>query len=169
MIHIRIWTILYIWWGNRAWLYITWYKFSIIFGLSISVKHYRINSNLWITIATPLLHVHVVVSILMCVLFITIYLAFVFTIFMCVRWSPFALSITLKTLSVLLWETMLKIVVAQFLFRLHLNCSSDCVIMTMISLCCIAVDFFNQINMLYGTITEHCTTESCPVMSAGPK
>ena len=32
-----------------------------------------------------------------------------------------------------------------------------------------AVDFFNQINMLYGTITEHCTTESCPVMSAGPK
>jgi MOB kinase activator 1 len=31
------------------------------------------------------------------------------------------------------------------------------------------VDFFNQINMLYGTITEHCTTESCPVMSAGPK
>eukprot|EP00731_Ephydatia_muelleri_P025871 Em0017g954a len=31
------------------------------------------------------------------------------------------------------------------------------------------VDFFNQINMLYGTITEQCTTESCPVMSAGPK
>ena len=29
------------------------------------------------------------------------------------------------------------------------------------------VDFFNQINMLYGTITEQCTTESCPVMSAG--
>ena len=33
----------------------------------------------------------------------------------------------------------------------------------------VAVDFFNQINMLYGTITEYCTTESCPVMSAGPK
>ena len=33
----------------------------------------------------------------------------------------------------------------------------------------LAVDFFNQINMLYGTITEQCTTESCPVMSAGPK
>merc|ERR1719311_314193 len=31
------------------------------------------------------------------------------------------------------------------------------------------VDFFNQINMLYGTITEFCTPESCPVMSAGPK
>ncbi|XP_003383130.1 PREDICTED: MOB kinase activator 1A-like [Amphimedon queenslandica] len=31
------------------------------------------------------------------------------------------------------------------------------------------VDFFNQINMLYGTITEKCTSESCPVMSAGPK
>lgn len=32
-----------------------------------------------------------------------------------------------------------------------------------------AVDFFNQINMLYGTITEYCTPENCPVMSAGPK
>lgn len=33
----------------------------------------------------------------------------------------------------------------------------------------LAVDFFNQINMLYGTITEFCTEESCSVMSAGPK
>lgn len=32
-----------------------------------------------------------------------------------------------------------------------------------------AVDFFNQINMLFGTITEFCTEESCPIMSAGPK
>lgn len=32
-----------------------------------------------------------------------------------------------------------------------------------------AVDFFNQINMLYGTITEFCTEESCVIMSAGPK
>ena len=31
------------------------------------------------------------------------------------------------------------------------------------------VDFFNQINMLYGTITEFCTEENCPIMSAGPK
>ncbi|XP_017486090.1 PREDICTED: MOB kinase activator 1B-like [Rhagoletis zephyria] len=31
------------------------------------------------------------------------------------------------------------------------------------------VDFFNQINMLYGTITEFCTEESCALMSAGPK
>ncbi|XP_023647477.1 MOB kinase activator 1B isoform X1 [Paramormyrops kingsleyae] len=31
------------------------------------------------------------------------------------------------------------------------------------------VDFFNQINMLYGTITDFCTEESCAVMSAGPK
>lgn len=31
------------------------------------------------------------------------------------------------------------------------------------------VDFFNQINMLYGTITEFCTEDNCPVMSAGPK
>ena len=35
--------------------------------------------------------------------------------------------------------------------------------------CLKAVDFFNQINMLYGTITEFCTEESCPLMSAGPK
>ena len=33
----------------------------------------------------------------------------------------------------------------------------------------LAVDFFNQINMLYGTILEFCTRDSCPVMSAGPK
>jgi len=31
------------------------------------------------------------------------------------------------------------------------------------------VDFFNQINMLYGTITEFCTNTECPVMSAGAK
>ncbi|MFH4983348.1 hypothetical protein AB6A40_010057 [Gnathostoma spinigerum] len=31
------------------------------------------------------------------------------------------------------------------------------------------VDFFNQISMLYGTISEHCTSESCPKMCAGPK
>jgi len=31
------------------------------------------------------------------------------------------------------------------------------------------VDFFNQINLLYGSITEFCTPTSCPVMSAGPK
>ena len=33
----------------------------------------------------------------------------------------------------------------------------------------LAVDFFNQINMLYGTITEFCTPQECKVMSAGPK
>merc|ERR1711991_315003 len=31
------------------------------------------------------------------------------------------------------------------------------------------VDFFNQINLLYGSITEFCTEETCPVMSAGSK
>lgn len=31
------------------------------------------------------------------------------------------------------------------------------------------MDFFNQINMLYGTITEFCSEDSCPIMSAGPK
>lgn len=33
----------------------------------------------------------------------------------------------------------------------------------------LAVDFFNQINMLYGTVTEFCTEKSCPIMSAGKK
>lgn len=28
-------------------------------------------------------------------------------------------------------------------------------------------DFFNEISLLYGTITEFCTPQSCPVMSAG--
>lgn len=32
-----------------------------------------------------------------------------------------------------------------------------------------AVDFFNQVNLLYGTLTEFCTPENCPTMSAGPK
>lgn len=31
------------------------------------------------------------------------------------------------------------------------------------------MDFYNQINMLYGTINEFCTPQTCPVMSAGPK
>ncbi|KAI9353362.1 Mob1/phocein [Zopfochytrium polystomum] len=31
------------------------------------------------------------------------------------------------------------------------------------------VDFYNQINMLYGTVTEFCTPQECAVMSAGPK
>ncbi|CAO1619263.1 unnamed protein product [Parajaminaea phylloscopi] len=31
------------------------------------------------------------------------------------------------------------------------------------------VDFFNHLNMLYGTITEFCTPASCPTMSAGPR
>lgn len=31
------------------------------------------------------------------------------------------------------------------------------------------VDFFNQVNMLYGTVTEFCTAQTCASMSAGPK
>eukprot|EP01114_Cavostelium_apophysatum_P020634 TRINITY_DN696_c0_g1_i1.p1 TRINITY_DN696_c0_g1~~TRINITY_DN696_c0_g1_i1.p1 ORF type:complete len:231 (-),score=83.79 TRINITY_DN696_c0_g1_i1:72-764(-) len=31
------------------------------------------------------------------------------------------------------------------------------------------IDFFNQINLLYGSITEFCTQKSCPTMSAGSK
>lgn len=32
-----------------------------------------------------------------------------------------------------------------------------------------AVDFFNQVNILYGTLTEFCTPVNCPTMSAGSK
>ncbi|RZC73946.1 hypothetical protein C5167_049421 [Papaver somniferum] len=32
-----------------------------------------------------------------------------------------------------------------------------------------SVDFFNQVNLLYGTLTEFCTPENCPTMTAGPK
>jgi len=30
------------------------------------------------------------------------------------------------------------------------------------------VDFFNEISMVFGTISEYCTKGSCPTMSAGP-
>ncbi|KAK9070123.1 hypothetical protein SSX86_010523 [Deinandra increscens subsp. villosa] len=32
-----------------------------------------------------------------------------------------------------------------------------------------AVDFFNQVNILYGTLTEFCTPLTCPTMTAGTK
>ncbi|XP_073272226.1 MOB kinase activator-like 1A [Primulina huaijiensis] len=31
------------------------------------------------------------------------------------------------------------------------------------------VDFFNQVTVLYATLSEFCTPENCPKMSAGPK
>nr|XP_033811970.1 MOB kinase activator 3A [Geotrypetes seraphini]XP_033811971.1 MOB kinase activator 3A [Geotrypetes seraphini]XP_033811972.1 MOB kinase activator 3A [Geotrypetes seraphini]XP_033811973.1 MOB kinase activator 3A [Geotrypetes seraphini] len=31
------------------------------------------------------------------------------------------------------------------------------------------VDFFNRINLIYGTISDSCTELSCPIMSGGPK
>ncbi|KAL5582297.1 hypothetical protein UlMin_014739 [Ulmus minor] len=31
------------------------------------------------------------------------------------------------------------------------------------------VDFFNQVNILHGTLTEFCTLANCPSMTAGPK
>ena len=31
------------------------------------------------------------------------------------------------------------------------------------------VDFFNEINLLYGVIAEFCTDTDCPIMCAGPK
>ena len=34
---------------------------------------------------------------------------------------------------------------------------------------CNAVDFYNQLNMLYGSIQHVCTKENCPIMNAGKK
>ena len=31
------------------------------------------------------------------------------------------------------------------------------------------VDFFNRINLIYGTVCEQCSDTSCPTMSGGPK
>ncbi len=31
------------------------------------------------------------------------------------------------------------------------------------------VDFFNRINIIYGTVCEFCTEKTCPIMSGGPK
>jgi len=31
---------------------------------------------------------------------------------------------------------------------------------------CAVVDFYNQINLLYGSITEFCSPQSCPEMKA---
>ncbi|XP_040422177.1 MOB kinase activator 3C isoform X3 [Cygnus olor] len=31
------------------------------------------------------------------------------------------------------------------------------------------VDFFNRINLIYGTMSEYCTERSCPIMSGGLK
>jgi hypothetical protein len=31
------------------------------------------------------------------------------------------------------------------------------------------VDFFNRINLIYGTVADFCTNTSCPVMSGGPR
>ena len=31
------------------------------------------------------------------------------------------------------------------------------------------VDFFNRVNIIYGTVCEFCTETTCPTMSGGPK
>ncbi|CAM9244262.1 MOB kinase activator 3B-like [Petromyzon marinus] len=31
------------------------------------------------------------------------------------------------------------------------------------------VDFFNRVNLIYGTVGEFCTAHTCPVMSGGPR
>jgi hypothetical protein len=33
----------------------------------------------------------------------------------------------------------------------------------------VAVDFFNRINLMYGTISDVCTSTSCPTMCGGAK
>ena len=33
-------------------------------------------------------------------------------------------------------------------------------------ICTAVVDFYNQINLLYGSITEFCSPQSCPEMKA---
>ena len=31
------------------------------------------------------------------------------------------------------------------------------------------IEFYNEINIIYGTLVEFCTLETCSTMSAGPK
>lgn len=31
------------------------------------------------------------------------------------------------------------------------------------------VDFFNRVNLIYGTVCDYCTEKSCPTMSGGPR
>lgn len=58
-------------------------------------------------------------------------------------------------------------VIMIFVFAGHLYVKLENLVT--FSLCFPAVDFFNQVNLLYGTLTEFCTAESCPTMTAGPK
>lgn len=34
---------------------------------------------------------------------------------------------------------------------------------------CVAIDFYNDINIIFGVVQEECTNYSCPIMSAGEK
>ena len=51
----------------------------------------------------------------------------------------------------------------------HLTTACVCLLRPVV--CCVvllsAADFFNELSMLYGTISELCTDASCPVMSCG--
>lgn len=31
------------------------------------------------------------------------------------------------------------------------------------------IEFYNEISIIYGTLIEFCSVETCPIMSAGPK
>jgi hypothetical protein len=53
------------------------------------------------------------------------------------------------------WPLMVRLV-SLFLFCL---CANLCVLFAV-------VDFYNQINLLYGAITEFCSPQTCPEMKA---
>ena len=33
----------------------------------------------------------------------------------------------------------------------------------------VAIDFYNDVNLLFGVVQDECTNYSCPIMSAGEK
>jgi len=56
----------------------------------------------------------------------------------------------------------------------HILCAlilllSDIIKMQFVLFTDAVVDFFNRINLIYGTVSEYCTTTTCPTMSGGPK
>lgn len=45
----------------------------------------------------------------------------------------------------------------------------DLIVYNNLLLFILVVDFFNRINLIYGTISDYCTEQTCPIMSGGPK
>ncbi|KAG8063067.1 hypothetical protein GUJ93_ZPchr0003g17180 [Zizania palustris] len=65
--------------------------------------------------------------------------------------------------TVLVWHHILNFI---WLLEGTANCTG---VLNLHTLRCAAVDFFNQVNILYGTLVEFCTPDTCPIMTAGPK